>query len=327
MGRRGRGEGNLFDGASGPQDEVPSLQDLIRGSARPRRSRSSRAPGAVGPLRYGVHQKGPATLRRTVLVLRVTSAAGVLVFGLLLMAVGAVEAAQGFGSAGTLASAPACPAGVDPTTTTRDCVADVTLIAQDGVWDDDGEEGIDLFGPPENAENVFSVMFPGDQSFVDAVSGPAGLDAFEDSAKEAVRAEFWKGGIVELTAGDGAGAVTVTTDSDPNNQGGSALGGALLGVSFTELGLLLFISVRALRYRWLRPGLASRMTIPGLAVTFLGLLVGSICLISQPARVLATLVLAPAITGCLLLCVETLIFWSWRRPGLRRRTSVRVTSP
>lgn len=327
MGRGGRGEGNLFDGASGPQDEVPSLQELIRGSARPRRSRPSRAPGSVGPLRYGVHQRGPAVLRRIVLVLRLTFAAGVLVLGLVLMAVGAVEAAEGYSAGGTLASAPACPAGVDPTTTTRDCVADVTLIAQDGVWDDDGEEAIDLFEPPESAENVFFAMFPGDRSFVDAVSGPDGLDSFDDSSESAVRAEFWKGGIVELTAGDGAAAVTVTTDSDPNDQGGSALGGALMGTSFAEAGLLLFIGVRALRYRWLRPGLALRMTVPGLAVTSLGLLVAGICLISQPARVLLTLVLAPGVTGCLLLCVEMLVFRSWRRPGPRRRTSVRVTNP
>jgi hypothetical protein len=331
MGTRGRGEGNLFDAGPGPEDAVPSLEDLIRGSGRPRRTRRrggpSRAPRPVGPLRYEVHQKAPVVLRRGLLLLRITLAAGVLLLGLVMTAVGTVEAADGYGAGSTLASAPACPAGVDPTTTTRDCVADVRLIAQDGVLDDGGEESVELFRPPESAEELFFPTFPGDRAFVAAVSRSSVADPADDSTESVVRAEFWQGEIVELTAGEGAGAVTVTTDSDPNNRGGSALGGALMGMSFAELGLLLLVGVRALRYRWLRPGLSPRMTIAGLCVTFLGLLVTSICLVDQPALVLLTLVVGPAVTACLLLCVEALIYRSWSRPGRRPRTSVRVTSP
>lgn len=94
-----------------------------------------------------------------------------------------------------------------------------------------------------------------------------------------------------------------------------------------ELGLALLVGVRVLRYRWLRPRLAPRMTVAGLIVTPLGLFAAGVCLVSRSARVLPTLLIAPAVTGCLLLIVELRIFRSWSGPGQGRRTSIRVTSP
>lgn len=325
MGRRGRGEGNLFDGADGPEDAIPSLGDLVRGSGRPRRTRASRAPRPVGPLRYGVHQRGPVAVRRALRAARAGFAAVLLALGLVMTVTGALQAAEGYSAAGTLAAAPACPAGVDPTTTTRDCVADVTLTSEAGVWDDDGEESIDLFKPPQSAFDYFTPTFPGDAAFANAVNTASAADDY--TAEPPVRAEFWEGGIVELTAAVGTGAVTVTTGSNPNDQGGIALGTALVGLALAEFGLLLFIGIRALRQRWLRPGSGLHVTVSSLIVTALGLFVAGICLINQPALVLTTLAVASAVTAFVLLVVDALVVSSWLRPGRSGHTSIRVTSP
>jgi hypothetical protein len=139
---------------------------------------------------YAAQQKAPTVPRRVPHILHIALAAGLLVFGALMAVVGGVVvvAAYGYGEAGTMASAPACPAGVNPTTTTRDCAAHVTLISQDGVGDDGQEEHIELFEPPRSADKLFFPTFPGDQAFVTAVSGPGGQDSVDHSALSVVRA-------------------------------------------------------------------------------------------------------------------------------------------
>jgi hypothetical protein len=316
MSRRGRGEGNLFGGAE-PQDAIPELEDLIRGSGRSRPPRS-RSPRPVGQLRYAAYTKGRPGVRRGILVFRLVLAGGLLALGLLMVVAGSVEAADGYSRAGSLASAPACPASVDPTSTTEDCVGNVTLLTDDGAYDDGGDEAVDLYRPPESAYDYFFPSFPGDQQFYDAVNAP--LDAGASHA--AVRAEFWEGNVVELTAGQGAGAVTVTTDANPNNQGGTALGTALMGVCFAELGLLLLYAVRAVRLRWLRPGLKLRLFVTTLSITALGLFVASICLINQPARAELTLIIAPSVTLVVLLAVGALETSYWFGLGRSRRRTL-----
>lgn len=312
MSRSGRGDGNLFDGTE-PEDAAPGLEELIRGSGRPRRPRRSRAPRPIGAFRYTAHTRGRPAVRRGVLVLRLVFAGGLLVLGLVMAVVGATETATGYSRAGTLASAPPCPAAVDPTSTTEDCVADVALLTNEDVWDDGGEEATMLYLPPLSDYNYFFPSFPGDAAFFDAVNNP--LDAGTRPGTVTVRAEFWQGNIVELTAGSGAHTATVTTDSNPGNQAGTALGAALMGLAFIEFGLLLFYAVRAVRLRWLPPGLKRRLWVTGLFITGLGLFIASICLINQPARVGLIVSVAPMVTLVLLLAVWAAQTSSWFRPG------------
>lgn len=316
MGRNGRGEGNLFD-RSEPEDEVPGLDELIRGSALGRRPRRHE-PWPFGDPRVSKYIRSRPAVRRGIVVVRLVLAGGLLALGLLMTVVGAAGAATHYARAGTLASAPVCPATVDPTTTTEDCMEDLTLVTMQRVWTENTEEGLVLFRPPLSSDDYFTASFPGDAAFFNAVNDP--FDA--GAGQTAVRAEFWQGDLVALTAGGGADAVTVTTDSSPGNQAGTALAAALMGLAFTEFGLLLFYSVRAVRLRWSRPGLGRRLLVTGLLVTGLGLFIAGVCLINQPARVGITVILAPMVTLVVLLAVGAAQTAHWFGPGRGRARGI-----
>ncbi len=156
------------------------------------------------------------------------------------------------------------------------------------------------------------VSYPGNAQF-DAAVGDGANQA-------AVRAEYWNGHIATLTAG--SQGITVTTDQNPNNQGGVGLGGALVSFALVLMSVLMFIGIRAIRLRWLRPGAALRLFVSGSIVLGLGAFVAGVCLISQPARV--ALVAASAtpitlgLTGLLWLAL-----WPWRRSRARLLSTVR----
>jgi hypothetical protein len=183
------------------------------------------------------------------------------------------------------------------------------LGAEDGIYPSDGEESLALVVPPADGYYLWP-DYPGNAEF-DAVLG--------DSDSYPVRAEFWEGNIVALTAARGADVETVTTDANPNDKGGAGLGLALMGASLADLAMLLLIGVRVLRYRWLRPGLGLRLTVSGMTVCWLGLFVAAICLLKQPARVLSTLIVAPSVTAGVLLLVWLAVGSGWKTQGLRRQ--------
>ena len=222
-------------------------------------------------------------------MLRIVLISVLAVAGMLGISVGIAQAVDGFGDAGTLASAPVCAAGVDVTTVTEDCVGTMNLLAEDGVFDDDGDGGgasIELDLPPAGSYNAAYPSFPGNALF-DAAVGDGETPAV-------VRAEFWKGQIVTLTAGKQG--VTVTTNQNPNNVGGVGLGMAVMSLASVLLALLLLVGVRAIRLRWLLPGVVLRLTVSGLCVWCLGTFVAGVCLVNQPARVAEVAVIAPLVT-------------------------------
>jgi hypothetical protein len=243
--------------------------------------------------------------RRGLPVVRLVICIALFLLGLLVMVVGAVQAADGYSAAGTMAAAPQCPVGVDLPSATANCVGDLVLGSQDGMYPLDREESLALVVPPADGYFLWP-SYPGNAAF-DAVLGDSG----------SVRAEFWKGDVVTLTAARGDDVESVTTDANPNNKGGTGVGIALLGASLADLAVLLLIGVRVLRYRWLRPGLGLRLTVSAMIVCWLGLFVASICLINQPARVLLTLAVAPAVTAGVLLLVWLVVRSTWQRRGLR----------
>ena len=307
MGRGGNSGGNLFGGGE-PEDEIP-LSDLIPGLSRERRQRSR----PVSSL--WVRRGGPAARpRRGRLVLRVVPVCAVALLGALMMAYGATAAVDGYNAAGAMAAAPACPAGVDLITDTSDCVGNAVMSAQYGAFPMDQGESLDLPVSPADGYDLWP-EYPGNAAF-DAVLG-------EDDTYP-VRAEFWEGNIVTLTAARGSDVQSVTTDQNPNNQGGTGLGAALLGVGFAALALLLLIGIRAFRLRWLRPGLGLRLTVSGLIVGGVGLFVAAACLMVQPARILLTLTIAPIVTPGVLLFVWLLIYNGARRQGLRGTAARRL---
>ena len=290
MSRRGSGRGDLF-GDSGPEDEaLPELDEILhsrkgwpRRTRRPRRSRS-RATFASSPSYVFRGKFQDVGGRRWLLWLRVCLYSLLLIFSLLGMVGGLVQTVGGYSDAATMASAPTCAAGIDLTSTTEDCVGDVNATVSYGAIADNGEDAIGVNLASTDSVPFDWVTYPGDAAFDAAVGdGPA-----------VVRAEFWEGQIVTLTAG--TPGVSVTTDQNPNNRGGSGLGVTFVGLAFVLLSLLLFIGIRAFRLRWLRPGLALRLSVSGLSVWFIGLFVASVCLNNQPARVALVLAIAPAIT-------------------------------
>lgn len=306
MGRGGRGGGNLFGGTE-PEDEVPGLEDLIRGVGKPRRRRSR----PISPLRTVLRADRPVTGRRGWLWFRLVLFTTILVFGLLAMIVGVSQAAEGYAAAGTLAAAPRCPAGTDLFDTDADCVGDMTLISDIGAYSVGDEDTVELVVPAAEAKDYLDYVwptFPGDAPFDKAVG---------DSGDAPVRAEFWQGDIVELTAGSGAGEITVTTDANPNDKGGNGLGGALMGLAFAELAILLLIGVRAIRYRWLRPGLGLRLSVLTLSVSCVTVFIAGVCLILQPARILATAIIAPTVAAAVLLMLGLLVYSTWTKQGYR----------
>jgi hypothetical protein len=272
-----------------PEDEIlPEFNEFLH-TRQPKRRSSSRtafraasayavSPGfAAGSRRVGG--------RRWVLWLRVAVYSLLLLFSLAGLAAGISQAASGYSDAGTMAHAPVCAAGVDVTTTVENCVGTLNLLAESGVVSGGNEEELGLDLPPAASGNYALVSFPGDAQF----------DAAVGDGPSVVRAEFWKGQIVTLSAGPLGD--TVTTDANPNNLGGNGLGVAFVSASFALLSLLLCIGIRAFRLRWLRPGTGSRLLVSGLFVWFLGFFAAGVCLANQPASVAQVLAMAPAITA------------------------------
>jgi hypothetical protein len=319
MGRGGKTGGNLF-GDGEPEDEIP-LSDLIPGLSRERGSRSRpvnpmwvRTGGAGGPRRgRGRGTRVPGRAPVFWVVVRSVLVVAALLLGVLLMATGAAEAASGYAAAGRMAAAPACPAGTDLVTDTADCVGNRVMSAQDGFYGDSDEDSLNFEVSADDGYYLWA-GYPANAEF-DAVIG--------DDATYPVRVEFWEGNIVALTAARGSDVQTVTTDQNPGNQGGSALGSALLGVGFADLGLLLLIGMRAFRLRWLRPGVGLRLTVSAMIVGMVGVFVAAACMLVQPARVLLTTTIAPSITAGVVLFVWLLVAGNARRAGLRGSASLR----
>ena len=288
MRRRGRGHGNIF-GGSEPQDAVPDFDEFIRtrtGLRRPLRYRGLRdapPPGYWSARRFTTHAMRPT--RTWVLVVRIVICSIVLVLGMTGVGVGLAQAVNGDSDAGEMANAPDCNA-----TSGAACTVSVVLTAgPGGVIHGGSEETIELDYPATGdgfGGNFVFVSYPGDAQF-DAV-------ICDGTNEPAVRAEYWNGQIVTLTAG--SQGVTVTTDLNPNNQGGIGLGGALLSFALVLISVLMFVGIRAIRLRWLRPGVVLRLFVSGAIVLSLGTFVAGVCLISQPARVALVAAIAPPIT-------------------------------
>ena len=313
MSRRGRGRQSGLFGDSGLEDEtLPELDSLLR-SHGPRRRTSSRAFSGGAFRSASPYAFSPRFARRRrvggrawVLWLRICVYSLLLLFSLAGLVTGIAQASSGYTDAGTMANAPVCASSVDLTTTTENCVGTMNLVAEYGVLSDGGEESVGLDLPAIGrdlplADSVW-VSFPGDARF----------DAAVGDGPSVVRAEFWEGRIVTLTAG--AQGVSVTTDQNPNNDGGTGLGIAFMCVSFVLLSTLLFVGIRAFRLRWLRPGIGQRLIVSGLPVWFLGFFIAGVCLANQPALVAPVLATAPAVTA-----VFTALVWLVAAKGQRNQ--------
>jgi hypothetical protein len=299
MSRRDRGrQGDLF-GNSEPEDEaLPELEDLLRAHA-PRRGRRPNSAARIASAYLFRPRRARVRGRRWVLWVRVGICSLLLVFSVIGFGAGLTNAVSGYSDAGTFAGAPTCAAGVDPTSTTTNCVGTLNLVsAEYGVYDDGNGDAIDLDLPPADSQNAVTATFPGNADFENAVGyGPS-----------VVRAEFWRGQIVALTAG--AQGVTVTTDQNPNNVGGNGLGVALISLTVALLSALLFIGIRGFRERWLGPGPVLRLSVSGLSIWSLGLFIAGCCLTAQPAWVLRIGVIVPSVAVGL-----TALLWFALIPG------------
>ena len=223
---------------------------------------------------------------------------------------GLLSAVSGYSDAGTFASAPACAAGVNPTSTSTDCVGTLSLVSEIGVYGNGDEDAIDLDLPPAGSQNVVTASFPANAAFENAVGfGPS-----------VVRAEFWKGQVVTLTAG--VQGATVVTDQNPNYVGGNGLGVALASLGAVLLSVLLFIGIRAFRLRWLPSGPLLRLGVSGLIIWSIALITAGSCLVAQPSWVLRIGVIVPSVAVGL-----TALLWlailSGRRGRMRRGYQVR----
>ena len=297
MSRRGRGSrGDLFGNSepedAAPEDEIlPELNEFLH-TRQPKRRMSSRSNSranfraasayAFSPRFAGWQRSGG---RRWVLWLRVCVYSLLLLFSLIGVAAGITQSVSGYSDAGTMAHAPVCASGVDVTSTTENCVGTLNLVADYGVFSDGDEDELGLDLPPAGSANFAWVSFPGDAQF----------DAAVGDGPSVVRVEFWKGQAVTLSAGPLG--ETVTTDVNPNNIGGNALGVLFVSLAFALLSILLFIGIRAFRLRWMRPGVLARLAVSGLFVWFLGFFVAGICLANQPAAVAQVLAIALACTA------------------------------
>jgi len=311
MSRRGRGSrGDLFGGTgpedAAPEDEMlPELDELVH-MRRPKRRRSVRSSNlraasayAFSPRFAGRQRVGG---RRWLVWLRVCLYSLLLLFSLIGVGSGISQAVSGYSDAGTMAHAPVCASGVDVTSTTENCVGNLNLVSEDGVISGGDEEEIGLDLPPAGSANYDLVSFPGDARF----------DAAVGDGPSVVRAEFWEGQIVTLTAG--AQGVSATTDENPNNIGGSGLGVTFMSLAFALLSVLLFIGIRAIRLRWLRPGIGSRLLVSGLFVWFLGFFVAGVSLVNQPALIAPVLAMVPVFTAGL-----TALVWLAALKGPKNR--------
>lgn len=307
MRRRGRGHGNIF-GDSEPRDSLPEFDEFIRmpaGRRGPSRHRGLRdaSPRAFSSARRSVTR--PA--HSWVLGVRIAICSIVLMFGLTGMVVGLSQAVSGYADAGRMASAPNCDSASQAAASAA-CTVNVVLIAPGSVFHDGSDESIELDYPATEAglsgDFVF-VSYPGNAQF-DAAIG-------DGAYQVAVRAEYWNGQIVTLTAG--SQGITVTTDRNPGNQAGVGVGGALLSFALVLISVLMFIGIRPIRLRWLRPGVELKLFVSGSVVLSLGAFAAGVCLISQPARVALVAAIAPPITLGL-----TGLLWLALRPGRWSRT-------
>jgi hypothetical protein len=288
MRRSGGSGGDLFANSE-PEDAIPGLEDLIGGV------KSSRGVGRVG-------RPGGSRLW---LWLRLVIYAAVFLFGILALIAGATQAATDYGDASTMAHAPVCAAGVDLTVGDTDCVGWVTTTSDGDVTSIGGEDDV-LLKLPSGDE--YDSRYPGNAAFAAEFHSTGG----------AARAEFWRGDVVALTVGgsNGAPAMTVTTDLNPNNNGGVDLGAALIGVTFVLLSLLLLVGVRALRYRWLRPSLGLRWSVSAMIAVAAGSLVAGACLTTQPAQIMLIVTVVPTVTICLIALMWFSLHQSWKKRSL-----------
>ncbi len=210
-----------------------------------------------------------------------------LLLGLGLMVCCPAGAAVHYADADTLAHAPACARGVDLAMSSADCVGTLTMTHDHGVYPDDSDDyAIDLDAPDANEPLDYeTAVFPASTEFSDA-AGESGT----------VRAQFWEGRIVALTATSGDRSVYVVTDANPGIPAGTAISFALFGTSLVLLALLLFGVARPVR-RWLPTGVFTRLALTGIAIGAVGCFFTGIGLILQPERVLLAGVLGPSITG------------------------------
>jgi hypothetical protein len=330
MRRRGRGHGNIF-GDSGPEDALPEFEFFLHAPPSMRRIRSAHRvrsgprlmyPGTgtgTGSYRYRTTRRAAARPSRPWVVgLRVAICAILLVLGLTGLGVGLAQAVGGYSEAARMASAPPCTAA-DQATSDAACTLTEVYISPYGTLSGDGDDSIDLAprgGSDPTGSDYFSelwVSYPGNARF-DALIDVGGLDT-------PVRVEFWSGQIVTLTAGNPA--VTVTTDANPNNRGGVGVGGALMSLALIAVAVLLFVGIRAVRLRWLRPGTGLRLFISGSIVVGLGAFVAGVCAVNQPALVALVAAIAVPITLGLTGSVW-LLAWLGQRARNRRRTALGI---
>lgn len=328
MRRRGRGHGNIF-GDSGPEDSLPEFEFFLH-APRMRRTRSSYRTTRSGPRimyfgsgshRYRTRRRaadrpaGPA--RPWIVGIRVGICAILLVLGLTGMGVGVAQAVSGYSDAARMASAPPCTAADQSGSgSVAACTLTEVYISPYGTISGGGEDSINLAAPGVSDSDYFSelwVSYPGNARF-DALIDVGGLDT-------PVRVEYWNGQIVTITAGNPA--VTVTTEANPNNHGGVGVGGALMSFALVAIAVLLFVGIRAVRLRWLRPGVTLRLFVSGFIVFGLGAFAAGVCAVNQPALVALVAAIAVPITLGLTGLVWLLV-WSDRRARSRRRTALGI---
>lgn len=299
-----RGSGNLF-GDSEPHDSIPGIEELIHGAKPARPSRFSRTPlGRRIPL-------GRRPPRWPLHVLFWLFTVAVFLFGILAMIAGATQAATDYGAASTFAGAPACSAKIDLTSTSENCVGDKVLpAAPGGAYSiGDGDE-LPLVVPQTSAGIYLFVDYPGNAQFDKAVG---------DGSEGPVRAEFWEGQVVTLTAG--SPGITVTTNANPSNEGGVGIGDAMLGVAFVSIAALLLLAFRPLRNRWIPPGLWVRLTACAMIIWTIATFAAGASLIVQPARIALVAIIVPSMA--VFVCG---LFWIPLYKSWQRQTSLRAVA-
>jgi hypothetical protein len=266
---------------------VGALDALVRGVSRERGPATARGRGEV---LFDVRH--PVALTLSCLVY-----GGMFVLGLALVIGFAAGAAGHYSEADVLAHAPACAQGVDLATSDADCVGSLALAYDFGVYEEQPSvDGIDLYpAGTDDADQFVTAEFPASRKFDEA----AGFDG-------TLRATYWEGRIVLLTAGSGADAVTVITLENPDERAGTDLAGALFSSTLLSLALFLSGLSRPVRRR-LPPGRFVPLTLTTLALLTTGCFGTAIGLALQPERVLLAGILGPGIAGVLLALAWLLI--------------------
>jgi hypothetical protein len=281
MSRGGHAHDSMF-GPDEPQDAIPEIEDLLEAEHHRRQSNVRGLPRPAHPRHRLVG--------RVLLVFRIAFYVGLLAVGLIAVAAGTVDAVSQYGQASDFAAAPACPATVDVENTTADCVGHVTGDYLGALSQESGSENqLTVSFPPLTGPYFnYAATFPANAAFSKAVQRSAG----------AVTGEFWHGRLVALSV-DGAtdSPATVTTDANPNNEGGGSVGVALMGFAFALFAILLVFGIRAFRYRYasLRPGLGLRMAVSAMITAAIGAFIAACVLINQPSSVVGVGIYTPAI--------------------------------